>query len=132
MRHFTSFSRQLLLTVPLALSPLAAAAQDPAQVSPEVYTATIDNKDVRVLDIQLKAGGKSPMHSHPGYLVIALTPCKVRFTSPEGKTTEAELKAGDVAWRDAESHTAENIGTADCHAINVEMKQAAVETGKAK
>jgi hypothetical protein len=48
----------------------------------------------------------------------------MRFTSPDGKSSEAEFKAGDIVWRDAESHAGENIGTAECHALQLELKHA--------
>jgi quercetin dioxygenase-like cupin family protein len=107
-----------------ALSAGAALAQDPVKVAPEVYKVTSDNQYVRVLDVHLKPGGKSPMHSHPGYVAVALTPCRVRFSAPDGKSQEVELKGGESSWRDAESHSVENIGTADCNVMNFEEKNA--------
>lgn len=114
-----------LCAVLMALFPGGALAQDPAKVAPDVYKVISDNEHVRVLDVQLKPGSKSPMHSHPGHVVATFSPCKVRFTSPQGKTEDFELKAGESGWRDAESHSVENIGTTDCHALNVEVKKAA-------
>ena len=107
-----------------ALSAGAALAQDPVKVAPEVYKVTSDNQYVRVLDVHLKPGGKSSMHSHPGYVAVALTPCKVRFSAPDGKSQEVELKGGEAGWRDAESHSVENVGTAECHVVNIEVKNA--------
>lgn len=113
-----------------ALSAGAALAQDPVKVAPEVYKVTSDNQYVRVLDVHLKPGGKSSMHSHPGYVAVALTPCRVRFSAPDGKSQEVELKGGESSWRDAESHSVENIGTADCHVMNIEVKNANKEKKK--
>ena len=107
-----------------ALSAGAALAQDPVKVAPEVYKVTSDNQYVRVLDVHLKPGGKSPMHSHPGYVAVALTPCRVRFSAPDGKSQEVEFKGGEAGWRDAESHSVENVGTAECHVVNIEVKNA--------
>ncbi|WP_454743411.1 hypothetical protein [Cupriavidus necator] len=114
----------------LALSGGAAIAQDPTKVAPEIYKVTSDNQYVRVLDIHLKPGGKSPMHSHPGYVAVALTPCKVRFSTPGGKSQEAEFKSGEASWRDSESHSVENLGTAECHIMNIEVKSATKEKKK--
>jgi quercetin dioxygenase-like cupin family protein len=114
----------------LALSGGAALAQDPAKVAPEAYKVTSDNQYVRVLDIHLKPGGKSPMHSHPGYVAVALTPCKVRFSAPDGKSQEVEFKGGEASWRDSESHSVENLGTAECHVMNIEVKSASKEKKK--
>lgn len=112
----------------LACCAGGALAQDPVKVAPEAYKATSGNDYVRVLDIHLKAGSKAPMHSHPGYVAVAVTPCKVRFTSPQGKTQEVEFKPGEAIWRDAESHSVENLGTTECHALNIEVKKATAKT----
>jgi quercetin dioxygenase-like cupin family protein len=119
---FTGFTS--LIAALLALSAGAALAQDPVKVAPETYKVTSDNQYVRVLEVHLKPGGKSPMHSHPGYVAVALTPCRVRFSGPDGKSQEVEFKGGESSWRDAESHSVENLGTADCRVMNIEVKNA--------
>lgn len=95
-----------------------AKAQDPLKVTPGTHKSVFENERVRVLNINLKPGDKVPMHSHPGYVAVALNRCKVKFISPDGKEEEAEFKAGDTVWRGAGSHSAENIGT-------VELKESA-------
>jgi beta-alanine degradation protein BauB len=110
--------------VSLALSAAAVNAQDPVKVAPDTYKVTIDNASVRVLDIHVKAGEKVPMHSHPGYVVVALSDCKTKFTFADGKSQEIEVKEGTAIWRDAESHAVENLGSAECHVLNIEVKKA--------
>ncbi|HEY3304766.1 MAG TPA: cytoplasmic protein [Candidatus Binatia bacterium] len=112
-----------VLIIIILLPVFLVRAQDPAKVAKDVYKTTTDNEHVRVLDIRLKPGGKSPMHSHPAYIAIALTPCKVKFTAPNGKSQEVELKPGEAVWRDAETHSVDNVG-GECHALNIELKRA--------
>ena len=95
---------------------------DPVKAAPATYRVSTENQRVRVLDVHLAAGAKVPMHSHPGYVAVSLTPCKIRFTSADGKSQDLDFKAGDTSWRDAESHSTENIGKTACHALNVELK----------
>lgn len=114
--------RSLLLTTTLAVLPAAVAAQDPVSVAPQNYAVRVDNDKVRVLDIRVKAGAKVPMHAHPGHVIIAHGPCKVRFTRPDGKTEVADMKDGEVIWSGATAHAAENVGSGDCHVYNVEVK----------
>ena len=122
--------RSFPLVALVALSAHVVMAQDPVKVAPETYKVTSENEYVRVLDVHIKASAKVPMHSHSsGYVAVALAPCKVRFASPEGKSQDVELKAGEAMWRDAESHSAENIGTSECHALNVEVKAATAKKG---
>src|SRR5262249_29176482 len=117
-------ARGSILAAALLVLPSATLrAQDPVKVAPDNYKVASENAYVRVLDIHLAPGAKVATHSHPGYVAVALTPCKVKFTSG-GKTQEAEFKAGEASWRDAETHSAENVGTAECHALNIEVKAA--------
>jgi quercetin dioxygenase-like cupin family protein len=97
-------------------------AQDPVEVAPEIYQVQLENGRVRVLDIRAKPGGKIPTHSHPAHVVVALSPCKGRFTQPGGKTTELELQSGEVAWSGPTTHSVENVGRAECHVLNIELK----------
>ena len=64
------------------------------------------------------------MHSHPAYVIYVLAGGKVRNYAADGKTTESELKTGDVLYREPLTHAAENIGTTTMHFILVEMKTA--------
>jgi quercetin dioxygenase-like cupin family protein len=120
------------LAIGLASLPLMAQAQDPVKLAPDAYKVAVDNANVRALDIYIKPGVKMAMHSHPASVLTVYTPCKMRFTSADGKSSEVEFKAGDIVWRDAETHAGENIGTAECHALQVELKHAKAAAKKTK
>lgn len=98
-------------------------AQDPVKQSPDKYKVIFNNDKVRILDVRLKAGDKSPMHSHPNYIVYSFTNSTVKFTSKDGKTAEVKTKAGQCMWRNAESHAVENTGKTEVHVLNIEMKR---------
>ena len=112
------------LAVVLLLITAGAIGQDPASVTPQTHKVKLENQYVRVLDIHVKPGQKVLQHSHPGYVVYALSPFKVKFTHPDGKTEVIEGKPGDTVWREAETHSAENVGTSELHVINIEVKSA--------
>ena len=97
--------------------------QDPVKISPELYKVVLENERIRVLDITLKPGEKSPMHSHPDFAVYALSDGKALFTFKDGKTKDIELKKGQCVWNDAMSHAAENTGTTELHVLNIELKE---------
>jgi quercetin dioxygenase-like cupin family protein len=99
-----------------------AAAQDPAVVNAASIHVKLDNSHVRVLESYLKPGEKENMHSHPAYVIYVIDGGKTRNHTADGKTSEAELKAGDVIYRDPITHWAENIGTTTIHLILVEVK----------
>ena len=96
---------------------------DPTRVTPATHKAVFENDRVRVVDINVKPGAKVPMHSHPQLIAVGLGEnCEIKFASPDGKEQRVEFKSGDMAWREAESHSAENIGSTECHALNIEFK----------
>jgi hypothetical protein len=103
----------------------AALAQDPTKVAPEVYKVVVDNPTVRVLRVSLPAGAKAAMHQHPDHLVIPLSADKVKFTGPDGKSTDSALAAESATFMPAGSHTSTNIGSETVDAIVVEFKGAA-------
>jgi beta-alanine degradation protein BauB len=119
----------LALIAALTLSSLAslaastALAQDAATVAPQAYKVLFENDHVRVLDYHAKPGGKAAMHSHPALVAYAVTGTKVKFTSSDGKSQEQTMKAGDVMWRDAETHATENVGKTPAHVVIVELKK---------
>jgi quercetin dioxygenase-like cupin family protein len=105
-----------------ATQPADRTGPDPVKLTPEAYKVPLDNERVRVLDVHLTAGGKLPMHAHPDHLVYALAGGKARFTSPDGRSNDAEIKAGQVMWHATESHAVENIGTGELHVLDIELK----------
>jgi quercetin dioxygenase-like cupin family protein len=100
-----------------------ATAQDPAKQSPNQYKILLNNDKVRVLDVRLKPGDKSPMHSHPDRVSYILSGSTVKSTSKDGKTTEVKTKAGQCVWHNAESHAVENTGKTEVHVIEMELKR---------
>jgi quercetin dioxygenase-like cupin family protein len=99
-----------------------AAAQDPAVVNAKSISVKIDNPRVRVLEATIAPGQKEQMHSHPAYVIYVIEGGRMRNHSADGKTSEMELKAGDVLYRDPVTHWAENVGTTPVHLILVEVK----------
>jgi quercetin dioxygenase-like cupin family protein len=98
-------------------------AQDPVSVSPKIYKVLLDNDQVRVLDIRMQPGDKSPMHSHPNSVIYALSAGTVRFTSEDGKANEVKFENGQCLWRPAEKHEPQNVGKTEVHVIQIELKR---------
>jgi quercetin dioxygenase-like cupin family protein len=110
----------------VCLSILAFAisfAQDPVKLDPAHYKVILDNKQVRVLDIRLKPGEKTPMHSHPNHVIYSLTGGTAKFTLANGKTETATMRAGQAIWHNAETHAGENVGKTAMHALDIELKK---------
>lgn len=115
--------RQLLLLVAsVSLLASAALAQDPAKVAPQQCKVEFENAQVRVLRWKTEPHAKSPMHSHPAYVMINLTNGHERLTFPDGTTKEVESKAGEVTWNEAQTHASENLSDEPEESVQVELK----------
>ena len=100
-----------------------AKIPDALQAAPDVYKLLMENDRVRVLDVRIKPGEKTKMHSHPDRVVYVLSDHRLKFTSADGQNKELELKAGQVLWIEAGSHTTENTGKTEAHNLAVELKE---------
>lgn len=127
MRTLIRGSWSLFLCAAAIGAASAAYGQDPAKVAPRAFTQKIDNADVQVFEYSSKPGDKEAMHSHRANVVYVAQGGKLRFTMPDGKTQEAEFKAGDCVFRAAGAHSVENIGTTEMKAVVVELKHAVPE-----
>jgi len=118
--------RLIISTVLAAFTFIALAtsipAQDPAVVNAKTIKVKFENDRVRVLEAELPPGVKEQVHSHPAYVIYVLAGGKYRNYAADGKTTEGELKTGEVLYRDPLTHAAENIGNTTLHMILVELK----------
>ena len=104
------------------VSTASVSAQDPAVVNAKTVKVKFENDKVRVLEAELPPGVKEAVHSHPAYVIYVMAGGKVRNHAADGKTSESELKTGDVLYREPLTHSAENIGTTTMHFILVELK----------
>ena len=60
-----------------------------------------ENEKVRVVRYRFEPGDKNEMHGHPDNVQIVLTDAKAMVTTPDGKRTTSQSKAGEVNWRPA-------------------------------
>lgn len=112
----------VVATVAFTFGAALVSEQDPAVVNAKTIKVKFENEKVRVLEAELPPGTKEAVHSHPAYVIYVLAGGKFRNYASDGKVTEGEMKTGDVIYRDALTHSAENIGTTTTHLILVEMK----------
>jgi quercetin dioxygenase-like cupin family protein len=106
----------------LVSAPQALRAQDPVKVDPKHYKVEFENNEVRILRINYGPGEKSVMHVHPETVAVFLTDQKATFTTPDGKTTEVDAKAGEVKSLPAGAHLPQNIADKPMELILVEFK----------
>ncbi len=115
--------RKLFVALVSLLLSSAVMAQDAAKTNPGKYTVVMENERVRVLDYRDHPGDKTTQHSHPDFVLYALSDFQRRLTFPDGKSVTREFKTGDVVFMKAQTHVGENIGKTDTHVIIVELKE---------
>ena len=103
---------------------VAQTAEPTYKGDPDVYKVIVDDANYRVIEANRKKGVHDKAHGHPvPFVVVNLTDCKTRLYGSDGKTADRVAKAGTVQVNPAiPSHSAENIGDADCKQIFVEKK----------
>ncbi len=95
---------------------------DPTKVSSDNYKLLYEDDDVRLLEMNLKAGESDNEHSHPDELVYFLSGGKAKVHLPGGETADAELPDGFVMPHEPWTHRVENTGTTDIRTIIYEQK----------
>ena len=106
----------------VVVSSGTALAQDPVKVDAAHYKVVFENASVRVLRIDYAPGSKSTMHQHPDSIVIPLSTSKVKFATPDGKSTDQELASDAAMYTPAGTHLPSNVGTGKVDALLVEFK----------
>lgn len=105
-----------------AATLLAAVAPSAAE---DTSTVLFENDKVRTVLYRTTTGKNVcgfGMHSHPAHLFIMKTAGKFKVTTPDGKETIEEAKAGEVGWEPAVTHRIETLTPETVEVYLVEVK----------
>jgi beta-alanine degradation protein BauB len=123
--------RVLFLAAALGCYTSLGMAADPVKVDVKHYSVIADNAQVRILKVHYGPHEKSVMHSHPASVAVFLSAGIGRFTFPDGKTQDFNVKAGDAQYVPATTHLPENTGDQPLDLILVELKGKAAKAASA-
>jgi len=112
-----------MLLIAAVFMARASFAADPLEVAPDMYKLVYENDRVRVMQVIFQVGEKIAEHSHPDHFAYALEDGSLKITKADGTVVDAALKAGDVVWINAETHSAVNTGTAPVRLLITELKE---------
>ena len=98
--------------------------------APEHHTLLFENDVVRMLDTRIKAGDRTPVHTHrwPAALYIVSWSSFVRRDARgeimlDSRTVPSLARSPQALWSPALApHSLENVGPSELHVISVEMK----------
>lgn len=112
----------LMLGAVLCFSRVSFAA-DPLEVAPSMYKLKFENERVRVMEVTFQPGQKIAEHSHPEHFIFVEQGGSLQIVHPDGSTMDANLKAGDIVWVNAETHWAVNTGDTVVRLLVTELKE---------
>ena len=82
----------------------------------------INNTKVRVQEVRIRPGHKSPMLTRPDRVQYILKGGKQRRHYPNGRTNVQIFRPGTVVWRRKEKYASENVGKTEIRFIAVRLK----------
>ncbi len=113
-----------MLVALLGISPVLM--QEPTAGAGYAVKVEFENEQIRVTRVHYAARAQSPMHSHTGRAVIALTGSHLRVTESGGTARETQRHPGEIYWGDTVTHSAENLTDRPLETIEIEIKKANV------
>ena len=111
----------LALVVWMTWVSYSLAADDLCSVAPGNCRVLKEDAKVRVLEFTAKKGDRTPIHSHPAYVVYIVKAGVSRFTLPDGTSFVRNPKDGEAFINPPVTHSEECLE--DQIAILVELKQ---------
>ncbi len=98
-------------------------ALDPAFVAPHIFEVVLENESVRVIRVTDRNGETQPLHSHPGRVVVRLSPCAWIVDDGDGETRMESHKFGDAYWADSLTHGGRTSNVVEeCRSVEIEIK----------
>ncbi len=98
-------------------------ALDPAFVAPHIFEVVLENESVRVLRVTDRNGETQPLHSHPGRVIVHLSPCAWIVDDGDGEMRMVSHKFGDVYWADSLTHGGRTSNVVEeCRSVEIEIK----------
>lgn len=107
----------------ITLTFAQSLALDPARVAPHIFEVVLENEKVRVLRVTDRNGETQPLHSHPGRVIVHLSPCAWIVNEDDGSTRMESYKFGDVYWADPLTHGGRTSNVIEeCRSVEIEIK----------
>ena len=88
---------------------IAQKSTDSTVVDPDVHHVVLENEHVRVFEARGAPGWKSPMHTHPPFVLVSVGSArlKLRLEQPPENRTRDKLGAvvgPEVTWGSVDAH----------------------------
>lgn len=128
--------KRLLISAFLLAMLTPAMAQNARPAAAENGRKLLENEQINVREMHLKAGAQVASQTFPNTFLYALTDGALVFSPPGRTPYELTFKAGEALWLSAQQAAMANETGKDIRALLVEIKQrppaAAKSKGKSK
>lgn len=126
MKRFMAVALPLLIMA----SPVASQTARPAE--PDSGPKLLENEQIKVRELRMKAGARIAAQSLPNTFLYALTDGSLVFTQPGRTPYELSFKAGEALWLPSQQAAMANDFGKDIRALLVEIKQRPATAGRPK
>jgi hypothetical protein len=93
---------------------------DVVKVAPKYFTVEMENAEVRVLRAKLDGDARIPLHDGRSGLIVAFTDVHLRLTTPDDKSLDLHVKAGETHWIDGDTFSEQNLSSSRCEFLFIE------------
>lgn len=108
----------------LFLFSFNARAQEKKNAIQKMEHVLADTTFLRAVEVTLKPGEKTELHTHPANFFYAITAGKLMVHFKDGKDQSYDLKAGDAGVAGPEGpHVTENVGNSTVKFLVVELEE---------
>jgi hypothetical protein len=97
--------------------------RDIVRVASTHVRVDFENDRTRVLRLTLGAGESIPLHDDRAGVLVSIAGCRVRFTTPDGKAQDVELKAGETRWMPEARRVTRNLADGPVEMLYIESKR---------
>jgi hypothetical protein len=97
--------------------------RDIVRVASTHVRVDFENDRTRVLRLTLGAGESIPLHDDRAGVLVCIAGCRVRFTTPDGKAQDVELKAGETRWMPDARRVTRNLADGPVEMLYIESKR---------
>jgi hypothetical protein len=101
---------------------------DVVQIAPKLYVVDRENEKVRILRAKLPGEANVSLHDHRSGILVAVTDVHLRLRTPDKKSFDLHVPAGETRWLDGDNHTEQNLNNRPCEFLFIEMKLPAERT----
>jgi hypothetical protein len=107
---------------PEVVPPQVTESVDALRIDPAHYRLELENEQIRVLRLTLKADEAVPMHDANDALAVCAKECHLRLTYPDKRIQDIHIEAGRTRWLFGNTRSEKNLSIQPLEMLLIEPK----------